>query len=103
LVAVPVSHPRSSSRSRPFNYAEDALKGLIRENWLVEGEVLADSAFARAGTPVNIEQYGIYHDAVAKPYADSRVTHRPFVPVYVQDNGVTGRVTTPRFVVCTAG
>lgn len=63
---------------------------------LVRGEVLADSAFARAGTPVNIEQYGIYHDDVAQLDGDWRFTHRIFVPVYVQDNGVSGQVVTPR-------
>jgi hypothetical protein len=42
---------------------------------LVRGEVLQNSAFASAGTPVNIEQYGIYHDDVAK--LDGRGGHAP--------------------------
>ena len=63
---------------------------------LVRGEVLQNSAFASAGTPVNIEQYGIYHDDVAKLDGEWRFTHRLFVPVYLRDEGVTGQVVTPR-------
>ena len=63
---------------------------------LVRGEVLQNSAFASAGRPVNIEQYGIYHDDVAKLDGEWRFTHRLFVPVYLRDEGVTGQVVTPR-------
>jgi ketosteroid isomerase-like protein len=64
---------------------------------LVRGKVHADSALGEAGTPVNLEQYGIYHDDLAKFDEEWKFTHRLFVPVYVRTDSVTGQVLTPRF------
>jgi ketosteroid isomerase-like protein len=63
---------------------------------LVRGEVLVDSTVGKAGTRVNLEQYGIYHDDVAKLDGEWKFTHRLFVPVYVRNEGVTGEVVTAR-------
>ena len=64
---------------------------------LVRGEVLPDSTYGEVGTPVNIEQYGIYYDDVAKLDGEWKFTHRLFVPMYIRSDVVTGQVPTPRF------
>jgi hypothetical protein len=69
----------------------------------VSGEVLADSPFAKVGTPANLEQYGIYYDDLAKLDREWKFTHRLFVPVYVRDGGPTGQVVTPRSALARAG
>jgi hypothetical protein len=64
---------------------------------LIRGEALAGTTLGEAGTPINAEQYGIYYDDVAKLDGEWRFTHRLFVPVYRQNDCLTGEVLTPRF------
>jgi hypothetical protein len=64
---------------------------------LIRGEVLPDSTLGEAGTPLNIEQYGVYYDDVAKLDGEWKFAHRLFVPVYRRTDCVTGDVVTPRF------
>jgi hypothetical protein len=63
---------------------------------LIRGEALAGTTLGEAGTPINTEQYGIYHDEVAKLDGEWKFTHRLFVPVYRQNDCLTGEVLTPR-------
>jgi hypothetical protein len=62
----------------------------------VRGEVLADSSYGEPGTPVNLEQYGIYYDDVAKLAGEWQFTHRLFVPIYIGSGVATGDVVTTR-------
>jgi hypothetical protein len=64
---------------------------------LVRGERHISSPLGEAGTPLNIEQYGIYYDDVAKLGGEWKFAHRLFVPMYVRTDCVTGQVLTPRF------
>ena len=64
---------------------------------LVRGVGHTDSTLGEAGTPVNLEQYGIYCDDVAKLDGEWKFTHRLFVPLYVRVDCVTGQVLRPRF------
>jgi hypothetical protein len=53
----------------------------------------------RAGTgeaETNFEQYGIYHDEVARLDLGWRFTRRLFVPLYANRGAVRGDVVTPR-------
>lgn len=63
---------------------------------VIRGEVLADGTFGEPGTPVNIENYGIYHDDLAKLDGEWKFTHRLFVPIYMNSGCVTGDVITHR-------
>jgi hypothetical protein len=64
---------------------------------LVRGQRHVDSPLGKAGTPLNIEQYGIYYDDVAKLAGEWKFTHRLFMPVYTRTGCVTGEVLAPRF------
>jgi hypothetical protein len=64
---------------------------------LIRGETLAGTTLGDAGSPANAEQYGVYHDDVAKLDGEWKFTHRLFVPLYRQTDCVTGEVLTPRF------
>jgi hypothetical protein len=63
---------------------------------VVRGQFHVDTTLAEADTPVNLEQYGIYHDDVARIDGEWKFTHRLFVPIYVASGGVTGDVITER-------
>jgi hypothetical protein len=52
---------------------------------------------------MNLEQYGIYFDDVAKIDGDWRFTHRLFVPLYIGPDCVTGQVVTPRSALLRSG
>jgi hypothetical protein len=64
---------------------------------LVRGQRHVDTPLGKAGTPLNIEQYGIYYDDVVKTDGEWKFTHRLFMPVYTRTDFVTGEVLTPRF------
>ncbi|HEX3288129.1 MAG TPA: nuclear transport factor 2 family protein [Mycobacterium sp.] len=49
-----------------------------------------------AGTPINIDTYGIYYDDVARIDGEWSFTHRLFVPFYLSNGSVTGDILTPR-------
>jgi hypothetical protein len=57
---------------------------------------MTDSRYGEVGTPINIEQYGIYHDDVARIDGEWKFTHRLFVPIYIASGVVTGDVITKR-------
>jgi hypothetical protein len=60
------------------------------------GVMEAASELGDAGTPVNIDTYGIYYDDVARIDGDWKFTHRLFVPFYLSNGSVTGDILTPR-------
>jgi hypothetical protein len=60
------------------------------------GQSMVESTYGEVGTPINIEQYGIYHDDVARIDGEWKFTHRLFVPIYIAKGGVTGDVITQR-------
>jgi ketosteroid isomerase-like protein len=49
-----------------------------------------------AGGSVNIAQYGIYFDELARFGEEWRFTHRVFVPLYMETDGVPGTVASAR-------
>jgi hypothetical protein len=57
---------------------------------------LADSEFGEAGAEINLEQWGIYHDDLARIDGEWKFIRREFVPVYIGRGRVTGDVFTPR-------
>ena len=59
-------------------------------------EATNESAYAEPGTQINLEQYGIYYDDLAKIDGAWRFTHRLFVPIHIRPDCVTGEVLTPR-------
>ena len=62
----------------------------------VRGEAVGDSEMGESGAEINFEQYGVYFDDVARIGGEWKLTHRLFVPLYVGQGRVTGRVLTPR-------
>lgn len=63
---------------------------------VIRGVAKAESAAARSGSELNLEQYGIYFDDLTRIDGEWKFTHRLFVPFYVSSGGVTGDVPTPR-------
>jgi ketosteroid isomerase-like protein len=49
-----------------------------------------------AGTPINVDTYGIYYDDVARIDGQWKFTHRMFVPFYLSGGTVNGDILTPR-------
>ncbi len=63
---------------------------------LSRGVAPADSKLGAAGTEINIEQYGIYYDDLARIDGEWKFTRRLFVPVYINVGGASGHVLTQR-------
>jgi hypothetical protein len=63
---------------------------------LTRGAGLADTQLGGAGAEVNVEQYGIYYDDLARIDGEWKFLHRLFVPIYVNAAGVTGDVFATR-------
>lgn len=57
---------------------------------------MADSEFGDAGAEINVEQWGIYYDDLARIDGEWKFIRRELVPVYVGRGRVTGDVFTPR-------
>ena len=54
------------------------------------------SAYGEAGTEINVDQYGIYHDEVAKFNGEWKFTHRLFAPFLIATGCVQGDVASER-------
>jgi len=63
---------------------------------LVKGVADTGSALNAPGDDVNLDQYGIYFDDVARLDGEWKFTHRRFVPYYLCRDAVTGSVLTQR-------
>jgi uncharacterized protein (TIGR02246 family) len=63
---------------------------------LSRGKAPANSELGEAGGEINIEQYGIYYDELARIDGEWKFTRRVFVPIYMEPGGVTGQVFTRR-------
>ena len=63
---------------------------------LSRGVAPADSALGAAGAEINIDQYGVYYDELARIDGQWKFTRRVFVPVYIHTGGVVGDVFTSR-------
>jgi SnoaL-like domain len=63
---------------------------------VIRGAPKAESAGAESGSELNLEQYGIYFDDLARIDGEWKFTHRLFVPFYVGSGRVTGDVLMPR-------
>jgi hypothetical protein len=74
----------------------DRAEATTTVNEVMRGEVPADSTTPDAGSPLNADLYGVYHDDVAKLEGEWKFTHRLFVPIYIASGGVTGDVMTQR-------
>jgi hypothetical protein len=55
-----------------------------------------DGPFGAKGTEINFQDYGIYHDEVARLEGEWRFTHRVFVPIYLEPGAVTGDLPIER-------
>ena len=54
------------------------------------------SSLGEAGTEINVDRYGVYHDDLAKFGQEWKFTQRIFVPFFTSINGVVGEVTGTR-------
>jgi hypothetical protein len=54
------------------------------------------SAFGDPGTELNVDQYGIYYDEVAKIEGEWKFIHRFFAPFLLAQGGVSGDVVARR-------
>jgi hypothetical protein len=72
----------------------DRAEATITIHEVVRGVSATDSSAGPAGTEVNFEDYGVYHDNIAKIGSEWKFTHRLFVPIYVNPGCVTGDVVT---------
>jgi SnoaL-like domain len=60
------------------------------------GTLVGASAYGEAGTEVNIDQYGIYFDDVAKVEGQWKFTHRYFAPCLIAQGRLSGDVVAQR-------
>jgi hypothetical protein len=63
---------------------------------LTRGVGFADTKFGETGADLNLEQYGVYYDDLARIDGAWKFTHRLFIPVYVNAGHLAGDVLTPR-------
>jgi hypothetical protein len=57
---------------------------------------IGDTALGESGADINVEQFGIYYDDLARIDGEWRFTRRVFVPVYISAGSVNGDVFTQR-------
>jgi hypothetical protein len=62
----------------------------------MRGTMVSDTGYGESGTPINVEQDGIYFDDVARIEGEWKFTHRLFCPIFVNAGSVTGDVLTER-------
>jgi SnoaL-like domain len=74
----------------------DQAKATTTIHELSRGVGPADSKLGKAGTELNVEQYGIYYDDLARIDGEWKFTRRVFVPVYISVGSVNGDVFTQR-------
>jgi hypothetical protein len=74
----------------------DHAKATTTVHEFMRGTMVSDTGYGQSGTPINIEQDGIYFDDVARLDGNWKFTHRLFAPVYVHAGCVTGDVLTRR-------
>jgi SnoaL-like domain len=63
---------------------------------LTRGVGLADTELGDRGAEINIEQFGIYYDDLARIDGEWKFTRRVFVPVYATTGSVSGDVIARR-------
>jgi hypothetical protein len=63
---------------------------------LSRGNVGVTTSFAAAGTAVNYESYGIYHDDAVRLGDSWSFARRFFRPLYIAPNSLLGHVLAPR-------
>jgi ketosteroid isomerase-like protein len=63
---------------------------------IVRGTNASDGVFGPAGAEINIDQYGIYFDEVAKFDNTWKFVRRVFVPILIASGVVAGEMTTAR-------
>ena len=54
------------------------------------------SAYGDTGSEINVDQYGIYYDQLAKTDGGWKFTHRLFVPFLIASDRVVGDVVSAR-------
>ncbi len=59
---------------------------------LTRGTAAEDGTFGRKGSEINLQNYGIYYDDIARIDGDWKFTRRLFVPIYLEPGTVTGTV-----------
>ena len=74
----------------------DRAKATTTLHELFRGVVPADSKLGEAGAEINIDQYGIYYDDLARIDGEWKFTRRVFVPVLMNIGSVNGDVFTQR-------
>ena len=74
----------------------DRAKATTTLHELFRGVVPADSKLGEAGAEINIDQYGIYYDDLARIDGEWKFTRRVFVPVLMNVGSVNGDVFTQR-------
>jgi hypothetical protein len=63
---------------------------------LTRGVGIGDTALGESGADINVEQFGIYYDDLARIDGEWKFTRRVFVPVYISAGSVNGDVFTQR-------
>jgi hypothetical protein len=74
----------------------DRAKATTTLHELFRGVVPADSKLGKASAEINIDQYGIYYDDLARIDGEWKFTHRVFMPMYVNVGSLNGELFTSR-------
>jgi hypothetical protein len=74
----------------------DRAKATTTIHELTRGAAPADSTLGEAGSEINVEQWAIYYDDLARIHGEWKFTHRVFVPMYINVGSLNGEVFTPR-------
>jgi ketosteroid isomerase-like protein len=66
----------------------------VRE--IIRGAASVDGPFGPAGTETNVDQYGVYFDAISKFDEMWKFTRRTFVPILIAQGTIAGDIVTTR-------
>ena len=74
----------------------DAAEATTTIHEFSRGIAAEDGPFGATGAEINFQDYGIYHDEVARLEREWKFTHRVFVPIYLEPGAVTGDLPVQR-------
>ena len=66
----------------------------IRE--IIRGTSTNDGPYGPVGTEINVDQYGIYFDAISKVDGGWKFTRRTFVPILIAQGTIAGDIVSTR-------
>jgi hypothetical protein len=74
----------------------DSARATTTVHEITRGTAIDDGPFGPKGTQVSLSDVGIYYDDISRINGSWKFTHRVFVPIYLETDGLTGVVGAER-------